>query len=533
MLNFNKVTIGTKIKLGFGFLVILAITIGGVGFWKAILVDVGVSDLESTHLPLTLLTASVSQTALDQEMSANLYALHGEEQYVRRFNELDSAEDRNFAQIKKIISQDKDLVKKNWLTRIEQVATAHDLFVAEGKRLIETVATKNQAAIDGRADAAAEAAGTFRKAVEAFEKLNTEEANAVAGEALGQSRNSKTIMAIVSLGVFFFGIAFAVILIRQITRPLNRAIENLNDGSAQVASASGQVASSSQMLAEGASEQAAALEETSSSLEELNSMTRQNAGNAKEAAAIMKETMQVVDRVNSSMAELNKAMDEVSTASETTFKIIKTIDEIAFQTNLLALNAAVEAARAGEAGAGFAVVADEVRNLAMRSAEAAKNTSELIEGTVKRVNDSSNLLLTTTEAFGELVSRSAKISQLVNEISGASVEQAQGLGQINKAVTEMDMVTQQNAATAEESAAAAEELSAQAELMKGTIQDLIAMVGSKGIAYHRAGPDFSRVVKYPAIKRSSARHPAPVAIAHQSFIPFDAEGDFGNSRAAA
>ena len=170
-------------------------------------------------------------------------------------------------------------------------------------------------------------------------------------------------------------------------------------------------------------------------------------------------------------------MQEISKASEETSKIIKTIDEIAFQTNLLALNAAVEAARAGEAGAGFAVVADEVRNLAMRAADAAKNTAALIEGTVKKVSDGTALVKTTNDAFKEVAGSTAKVGELVGEIAAASTEQAQGIEQVNIAVTEMDKVTQQNAATAEESASASEELNAQAEEMKSFVADLAAMVG--------------------------------------------------------
>jgi methyl-accepting chemotaxis protein len=177
------------------------------------------------------------------------------------------------------------------------------------------------------------------------------------------------------------------------------------------------------------------------------------------------------------MQNLTDSMGQIASASEETSKIIKTIDEIAFQTNLLALNAAVEAARAGEAGAGFAVVADEVRNLAMRAADAAKNTSELIESTVKKVEDGSALVTETNTAFSRVAEDVGKVGNLVSEISAASNEQSQGISQINQAVTEMDKVTQQNAASAEESASASEEMNAQAMQMKSNVDHLMVLVG--------------------------------------------------------
>ena len=270
-----------------------------------------------------------------------------------------------------------------------------------------------------------------------------------------------------------------MVIKRAIINPVNGVIKRLKQVTPEIDSASSQVSSSSQALAEGASEQAASIEETSSSLEEMSSMTKQNAEHAAEANNLMKEAGTIINKANLSMTGLTDSMGQISKASEETSKIIKTIDEIAFQTNLLALNAAVEAARAGEAGAGFAVVADEVRNLAMRAAEAAKNTAVLIEDTVNRIKNGTVLVDETNKAFSEVSTSSVKIESLVGEIAAASNEQAQGIEQINRAVVEMDKVVQQNAASAEESASASQEMNAQAEELKTVVSDLISIVGGR------------------------------------------------------
>ncbi|NVM21192.1 MAG: methyl-accepting chemotaxis protein [Desulfobacterales bacterium] len=368
-------------------------------------------------------------------------------------------------------------------------------------------------------------------------------------EMEGRISMANGIMIIGSLVAIVLGALLAFFITRAITKPINRIIEGLNDGAGQVASASAQVSSSSQSLAEGSAEQASSLEETSSSLEEMASMTKQNADNANQANNLMTEANQVVRSANDSMGELTKSMEEITQASEETSKIIKTIDEIAFQTNLLALNAAVEAARAGEAGAGFAVVAEEVRNLAMRSADAAKNTAGLIEGTVKKVRDGAETVTKTNEAFGEVAKSADKVGELVGEIAASSQEQAQGIEQVNKAVAEMDDVTQQSASNAEESASASEEMNAQAEQMKDMVGDLMAIVGASGqngsgrhigvgterkTAARGLAGDIPKALAAPA-KKSRSKEAKEVAIAPENkkevppeeVIPME-DGDFRN-----
>jgi methyl-accepting chemotaxis protein len=211
-------------------------------------------------------------------------------------------------------------------------------------------------------------------------------------------------------------------------------------------------------------------------------MVKQNAAGASKADSIMKDTGAVVREAATSMDTLTKSMSEITEASHETQKIINTIDEIAFQTNLLALNAAVEAARAGEAGAGFAVVAGEVRNLAMRSAEAARNTAGLIEGTVKKIQDGSQIVEKTGAAFEKVSTSVGKAEGLVGEIASASREQDQRIEQIRFSITQLDKTTQQNAANAQGTASAAEKLNAQAGKMEEFASDLMMVIGSRSSA---------------------------------------------------
>lgn len=274
-------------------------------------------------------------------------------------------------------------------------------------------------------------------------------------------------------------LALSVGIVMRMNKRLNATTDHLENGSQQLAAASGQVSSSSQRLAEGASEQAASLEETSSSLEEIATVTKRNAENAQQAKAFSHEARMAAESGLADMENMISAMSEIHKSGDKIAKIIRTIDEIAFQTNILALNAAVEAARAGEAGLGFAVVADEVRNLARRSADAAKETAEIIEESIVKSRAGSEISRQVAEGLTAIVAKAREVDDIVGQISLASQEQSQGVTLINTSVNQLDTVTQSNAAAAEESASASEQLRSQASLLHEMVADLRAMVSGK------------------------------------------------------
>jgi len=474
----SNAKLGTKLYGGFGVVLGLMVIIVGIGITRLGAVNEAVDKIKDSNVKTALANDMIDQINIIALIVRNIVLTqddslkHQEKQRIGdaqiKFQEAsvklsklvrsDSGKEffRNV-----VVQQDtvKPLIDKTLLLAMDNNAEAATLFLMNDLR---------------------DPQRKLLEAIDALIKHQDESTLKTAEEAAANYESARILLIGISALAILVALAISFFLTRGVTQSLNKVINGLSEGAEQVIAASGQISSATQSMAEGSTEQAASIEETSSSLEEISSMVKQNAQNAGQADILMKEAGQIVGHANDSMKELTQSMNEISRASEDTSKIVKSIDEIAFQTNLLALNAAVEAARAGEAGAGFAVVADEVRNLAMRAADAAKNTSNLIEMTVKKVKDGSDLVLKTNEAFVKMASTASNVAQLVAEIAAASREQSQGIEQVNNAVTEMEKVVQQNAANAEENAAASEEMNAQAIQMQVFVEDLFAIVGNNG-----------------------------------------------------
>ncbi len=316
-------------------------------------------------------------------------------------------------------------------------------------------------------------------------RFSKDQLNAMVGAARGRFQHSvrSALGLSVGLGVAALLVMAATLLpvvVRPLVRALNDIIANLTGQSDALAGVSQQLAQASEDLASSASEQASSLEETSSALEEMAAMTRANAEHAKQANGLAADAQHAADGGTQTMGRLTQAMTAINESAGQIGKIIKVIEGIAFQTNLLALNAAVEAARAGEQGKGFAVVAQEVRNLARRAAEAAQQTTGLIENAIGRARDGSEVACEVADVLSGIAGQSTRVSELISTITKASQEQAQGAEQVNTAVAQMDKLTQQNAAGAAESSASAGRVSQEAQAVKGTVAKLANLVGGAG-----------------------------------------------------
>ena len=295
-------------------------------------------------------------------------------------------------------------------------------------------------------------------------------ADASSDERRGIATSVMALIAILAL------LGVAAVVLRRVDFDLQNSVHELDQASTQMANAAGQVSSASQDLARGASQQAASIEETSASSQQMQSMTQANAESAQSVSGLMSETAGVVDEANRKLEQLLASMQAINASGGKISKIIKVIDEIAFQTNILALNAAVEAARAGEMGLGFAVVADEVRNLAHRSAQAAGDTTNLIQESISLSREGATRLDEVADAIRNITERARQAQGLAAQVSAGSGQQTAGIDQMSTALSNMQQTTQGTAAAAEESAAAAEQMSAQCESMLTIVDRLRTLV---------------------------------------------------------
>jgi len=475
----TKLTIGTKMMLSAGALVAICVMLGIAAY-------VGASNIgDQLHVALgSGLKKDILALRLDAG-SANLLSLVRGEMVRGYARDLASADKyhRQFGTAVESYQGD--------LSALEGTVTRPDAkqSIAELRVAVASMIEAEQVVNDGitAGDMAKAFTAYDTKMLPAHRAMSPPVENILRIEAEVVEKDSQEASAAVSTTHLICGAALAACLtlgvwilfvVRGMNRQLMEGVTELAGSIGQIASAASQVAASSQAMAQGASEQAATIEETSSASAEINSMAQRNTENSRSTAEIVTGAQVRTEQTNTSLTEMVEAMDGITSSSQKISKIIKVIDEIAFQTNILALNAAVEAARAGDAGMGFAVVADEVRNLAQRSAQAAKDTAALIEESIERSNGGKTKVDQVAGGIHTVTEETAKIKVLVDEINLGSVEQSRGIDQISRSITEMEQVTQSNAASAQESAAAAAELSSQAQGMRTVVERLSEMVGA-------------------------------------------------------
>ncbi|PTY08772.1 chemotaxis protein [Opitutaceae bacterium EW11] len=466
-------------------------------------------------------TSTALQNFFEALASVNSYLLSGDPAHATKVR--DSFTTLN----KQVAAMQKELAE----------AEALDASLADPAKmkLLKQIGENSAAYIEGfdRVVAASEArAAVAKNELDRLAPLFTQKISNVRGK-LGelqdqidqQTRSSQRLNERLVLGFsiagIVVGILFSFLIVRSVTGPITRLTKRLTTGAEHTSLAAGQVTAASQTMADGSSRQAASLEESSASLEEMAGMTKKNAENAQAAKAIANQTRAAADVGAEDMKEMKAAMGAIQASSMEISKIIKTIDEIAFQTNLLALNAAVEAARAGEAGLGFAVVADEVRSLAQRSVQAARETAQKISDATSKSEQGAKISEKVAKSLDEITAKARQVDELIAEIAVASQEQSQGIEQVTRAVSDMDSVTQGNAATAQQTSAAAAELNNQAAQLTTIVEELTSMVSGAKRHEHGEEEKHEEHAAAPASSAPASASPAPTSASAQASAKTD------------
>ena len=499
----NTWTISRRIIVGFATVLLITAALGAFALWRLQSISKNLGQLADNTLRSVLTLNECASLSRDNIFTAQQFILAESE---ARRTELEQQIAQNRARIDELIRQYEGLISDSEDRRLfEEAKQTRLAFATARTRLLELVRqNKVEEHRKWLNDVVVPAYEASIKAIQADVDYNNR-LGMMAGEAGKSAANSSVRLIRIAL---VFALVLNGLMAWQVAHSTNRVLRELatqlDQGSIQTAAAARQVSASSQTLSAGSSEQAASVEETSASLEEMSAMIRATAENAQKAKGLAGEARAVAEAGSRTMIEMNQAMAAIDSSSAEVAKIVKNIDEIAFQTNILALNAAVEAARAGEAGAGFAVVADEVRSLAQRSAAAAKETADKIEAAIASSRQGSRACTRVGESLTQIADKVTSTDSLVAEMATAAREQAQGIEQINVAITQMDKVPQSNSASAEESASAAEELDAQAESLKDMVGQLRQLVGGAGVSSAVAPGPGSRYT----VSNAPAAHPA-------------------------
>lgn len=470
----KKLSLNAKVAFIVCILITGSIIISAVGIDKMSEINANLEEITDRNAARIDLDHTLKELFLIQVINERNYVLDetadGRKTILERRDQRDKELRETLLERKKVASEaglktitDFLQAYENWYT-VDKVIFAH---VAEGNVKEAIRISLEQGRPLRRAAEAVIDASIARNKIEMTQKKEA---------SIETYRHARNISVITTALALLFGAGMAFFTLRALGKSISEVIDSLTDNSANVTTAAVQIASSSEELSQASSEQAASLEETVSTLEELTSMVRVNTENAKQAARLSEDTRSIASKGEAEIRNLVTSMKQISDDSKRIEEIISVIDGIAFQTNLLALNAAVEAARAGEQGKGFAVVAEAVRNLAQRSSSAAKDITDLIKGSVEKIEVGSIQAGKSGEVLNDIVTSVKKVSDLNAEIATASEEQSNGIMQIGKAMNQLDQVTQINAATSEEAAASAQELSAQASHLTQIVDVLVLTI---------------------------------------------------------